>query len=211
MRKTTTRKTFSYFAVVFIFSLVSNVCLGQRKEFTPSWEIGVSTGQSFIGYFDGFGESGGYSTGLTIAPEVSYSYSRFFTASFSMLFTTAHEHDRNASYDRVSSVPSSKGAVSFTHHQTTFAPVIHFTPVNSERHNAYVGFGPALTFGQALKSESVSEVSTTIANDFSQIGLYGTLGYKFRIFTSWNIGGRYVYNKNEETSEHIMFTLGYTL
>ncbi len=191
--------------------LFDNSCFSQEKEFKSSWEIGISTGQSFVDYFDGFETVGmSYSRGLTIKPELTYDFSRYFSSSISLLFTTAHEGDNNSNYLRVFTT-SIYGASAFNLYQTTLAPEIQFSPIKTQKHKLYIGFGPTYSFGNSLLSQSLSEASTTMAKNISEFGYQGTLGYKFSFGKKWTIGGNYIYNKNEEKTEHILLSLGFKI
>lgn len=203
------RKTINYLSILLLLMAVNNTCFSQENKFNSNWEVSISSGQSFVDYFEGF--ETGYCTGLTIAPEVNYNFSRFFSVSFSLLFTTAHNGDKDVSFDRVFSAEDMNGAKVFNHYQTTLAPVIHFTPINSNKHNLYIGIGPSYTFGNSLFSETVSEASTTIAKNINEVGYLGILGYKFSILKKWTIGAKYIYNKNTEKTEHIMVSLGFKI
>ena len=144
-------------------------------------------------------------------PLENYNFSRFFSASFSFLYTTSHNGDKNASFQRVFSADAMEGANIFNHYQTTLAPVIHFTPINSNKHNLFIGFGPTYTFGNSLFSETIAEASTTIAKNINDLGYLGTLGYRYNLLKDWTIGAKYIYNKNTVKTEHILFSVGFKL
>ena len=200
--------SFLSFLLVLLFD---SSCFSQEKEFKSSWEIGISSGQSFIDYFDGFETSGlSYSRGLTIKPELTYDFSRYFSSSISLLITTAHEGDKNSNYLRVQKT-SIYGASVFNLYQTTLAPEIQFSPIKTTRHKLYIGIGPTYTIGNSLLSQSDNELSTTMAKSISEFGYQGTLGYKFSICKKWTIGGNYIYNKNAEKTEHLLISLGYKI
>lgn len=203
------RQTINYLSILLLLMAVNNNCFSQENELTSKWQVSISSGRSFIDYFEEF--ETGYSTGLTIAPEVNYRFSRFFSASFSLLFTTAHSGDKNVSFDRVLSAEAMEGAKVFNHYQTTLAPLIQFAPINSNKHNLYIEIGPSYTFGNSLFSETVSEASSTIAKSINDIGYIGTFGYKYNVAQNWTIGGKYIYNKNEKKTDHILFSIGYKL
>lgn len=203
-------KTINYLSILLLFLAINFTCFGQETKYNSNWEVSISSGQSFVDYSDGFGA--GYNKGLTISPEVSYNFSRFFSTSFSLLFTTAHNGDKNVSFDRTYSVNNVVDDTSVhNHYQTTLAPVIQFTPLNSDRHNLYVGVAPTYTFGNSLLSETIGEASTTMAKNISDIGYLGTLGYKFNLSKNWTIGAKYIYNENEVKTEHVLFSLGFKL
>ena len=200
--------SFLPFLLVLLFD---SSCFSQEKEFKSSWEIGISSGQSFVDNFDGFDHAGQtYSRGLTIKPELTYDFSRYFSSSISLLITTAHEGDKNSNYLRVFSTQSG-GASVLNHYQTTLAPEIQFSPVKTKKHKLYVGVGPTYTIGNSLFSQTSSEASTTLAKNISEFGYQGTLGYKFSICKKWTIGGNYIYNKNAEKTEHLLISLGYKI
>lgn len=191
--------------------LFDNSCFSQEKEFKSSWEIGISSGQSFVDYFDGFETAGlSYSRGLTIKPELTYDFSRYFSSSISLLFTTAHEGDKNSNYLRVNKT-SIYGASVFNLYQTTLAPEIQFSPIKTIKHKLYIGVGPTYTIGNSLLSQSDNELSTTMAKSIGEFGYQGTLGYKFSICKKWTIGGNYIYNKNAEKTEHLLVSVGYKI
>jgi len=202
--------TISLLSILLVL-LFDSSCFSQEKEFKSSWEIGISSGQSFVDYFDGFETAGlTYSRGLTIKPELTYDFSRYFSSSISLLFTTAHEGDKNSNYLRVFTA-SNSGASVFNLYQTTLAPEIQFSPIKTKKHKLYIGVGPTYTFGNSLLSQSYSEASTTMAKNISEFGYQGTLGYKFSFGKRWTIGGNYIYNKNEEKTEHILLSLGFKI
>lgn len=193
---------------ILLAVLFSNSCFSQQKEFESSWEISVSSGQSFVDYYENFGT--GYSTGLTIKPELTCDFSRYFSSSISLLFTTAHEGDKSANYYRVATTATG-GASVFNHYQTTLAPEIQFSPFKTKKHKLYIGVGPTYTFGNSLLSQSNNELSTTMAKAVNEFGYQGTLGYKFSLCKKWTIGGNYIYNKNAEKTEHILLSLGFRI
>lgn len=195
--------------VSLLLLLISTACFSQDKEFTPDWEISMSAGQSFVDYYEGFGT--GYNTGLTFNPEVSYNFSRLFSASLSMYFTTAHSGNDRANHNRVQSVESSEGVSIASLYQTTVAPGIQFIPLNSKRHLVFLGAGPSYTFGNSLLSETVSEISTTLFKQIGEFGYVGSVGYKYSICKNWRIGGRYIYHKGKEKTEHILLSVGYSI
>jgi len=196
------------FLSILLVLLFDSSCFSQEKEFKSSWEIGISSGQSFVDNFVGFDHAGQtYSRGLTIKPELTYDFSRYFSSSISLLITTAHEGDKNSNYLRVFSSQSGSANV-LNHYQTTLAPEIQFSPVKTKKHKLYVGIGPTYTLGNSLFSQTLGETSTTMAKHFSEFGYQGTLGYKFSFGERWSIGGNYIYNKNAEKTEHLLISLG---
>lgn len=199
------------FLSILLVLLFDSWCFSQEKEFKSSWEISISSGQSFVDYFDGFETAGlTYSRGLTIKPELTYDFSRYFSSSISLLFTTAHEGDKNSNYLRVFTT-SNSGASVFNLYQTTLAPEIQFSPIKTKKHKLYIGVGPTYTFGNSLLSQSYSEASTTMAKNISEFGYQGSLGYKFSFGKKWTMGGNYIYNKNDEKTEHILLSLGFKI
>lgn len=209
--KVTMKTNIISFLSILLVLLFDSSCFGQEKEFISSWEISISSGQSFVEYFDGFETAGlSYSRGLTIKPEITYDFSRYFSSSISLFFTTAHEGDKNSNYSRVFTTTNS-GASVFNHYQTTFAPEIQFSPIKTEKHKLYFGVGPTFTLGNSLLSQSYSESSTTMAKNISEFGYQGTLGYKFSFGNNWSIGGNYIYNKNAEKTEHLLISVGYKI
>jgi len=196
---------------ILLAVLFSNSCFSQQKEFKSSWEISISSGQSFVDYFDGFETAGlNYSRGLTIKPELTYDFSRYFSSSISLLLTTAHEGDKNSNYLRIFTT-SISGASVFNLYQTTLAPEIQFSPLKTKKHKLYIGVGPTYIFGNSLLSQSYSEASTTMAKNISEFGYQGTLGYRFSLCKKWTIGDNYIYNKNAEKTEHILLSLGFRI
>lgn len=196
---------------ILLVLLFDSSCFGQEKEFKSSWEISISAGQSFVDYFDGFETAGlTYSRGLTIKPELTYDFSRYFSSSISLLLTTAHEGDKNSNYLKVFTT-SNSGASVFNLYQTTLAPEIQFSPIKTKKHKLYLGVGPTYTFGNSLLSQSYSETSTTMAKNMIEFGYQGTLGYKFSFGKKWIIGGNYIHNKNTEKTEHLLLSLGFKI
>lgn len=189
--------------------LFSGTCFSQDKEYHPNWEISMSSGQSFVDYIEGFGT--GFNTGLTFSPEVSCHFSRLFTASLSMYFTTAHSGNDKANLVRVFSVEPFEGVSIVNHYQTTLTPAIQFIPLHFKKHQVFIGIGPSYTFGNSLLSESIGEISTTLFKHVGDFGYLGSVGYQFSIGKNWGIGGRYIYNKGNEKTEHILFSLGYRI
>lgn len=199
------------FLSILLLLLLDSSCFSQEKEFKSSWEIGISSGQSFVDYFDGFETAGlNYSRGLTIKPELNYDFSRYFSSSISLLITTAHEGDKNSNYLRVNKT-SINGASVFNLYQTSLAPEIQFSPIKTIKHKLYIGVGPTYTLGNSLLSQSDNELSTTMAKSIGEFGYQGTLGYKFSFGERWSIGGNYIYNKNAEKTEHLLISLGYKI
>ncbi|WP_319591281.1 hypothetical protein [uncultured Draconibacterium sp.] len=203
------RKTINSLSILLMFLAINSTCFGQEIKYNSNWEVGMSSGQSFVDYYDGFGT--GYNKGLTISPEVNYNFSRFFSLSFSLLLTTAHNGEKDVSFHRTFSVENMENTSIHNHYQTTLTPTIQFTPIKSNRHNMYIGVGPSYTFGNSLFSETVAEASTTMAKKINEFGYLGTLGYKFSVLKNWTIGAKYIYNKNEEKTEHILFCIGFKL
>jgi hypothetical protein len=196
---------------ILLVLLFDSYCFSQEKEFKSSWEIGISSGLSFVDYFDGFETVGmSYSRGLTIKPELTYDFSRYFSSSISLLFTTAHEGDKNSNYLRVNKT-SIYGASVFNLYQTTLAPEIQFSPIKTIKHKLYIGVGPTYTVGNSLLSQSANELSTTMAKNISEFGYQGTLGFRFSYGKKWQVGLNYVYNKNTEKTEHLLISLGYKI
>lgn len=199
------------FLSILLVLLFDSSCFSQEKEFKSSWEINISAGQSFVDYFDGFETAGlSYSRGLTIKPELTYNFSRYFSSSISLLFTTAHVGDKNSNYLRVFTT-SNSGASVFNLYQTTLVPEIQFSPLKTKKHKLYIGVGPTYTLGNALLSQSSAETSTTMAKNISEFGYQGTLGYKFSFGEKWTIGGNYIYNQNAEKTEHLLISLGFRI
>lgn len=205
-------KTNSFSFLFILLTLVfDSPCFSQEKEFKTSWDINISSGQSFVDYFDGFETAGlSYSRGLTIKPELTYDFSRYFSGSVSLFFTTAHEGDKRSDYLRVFTT-STGGASVFNLYQTTLAPEIQFSPVKTKKHKLYIGVGPTYTIGNSVLSQSYSEASTTMAMNISEFGYQGTLGYKFSFGKKWTIGGNYCYNQNAEKTEHVLISAGYKI
>jgi outer membrane protein W len=164
-----------------------------------------------VDYYEGFDMSLDYNTGLTFNPEVSYNFSRLFSTSLSMYFTTAHSGNDQANLNRVHSVEPFEGVSIASHYQTTMAPAIQFIPLHTKKHQVFIGAGPTYTFGNSLLSETVSETSTTLFKHIDDFGYLGSVGYNFSFTENWRIGGRYVYNKGKEKTEHILLSLGYTI
>lgn len=202
------KKTITILSLLLLL-LISTHSFSQEKEFTPDWEISMSAGQSFVDNMEGFGT--GYNTGLTFNPEVSYNFSKMFTASLSMYFTTAHSGNDEANYTKVYSVDPFEGVSIASHYQTTVAPVIQFNPIHSKKHQVFMGIGPTYTFGNSLLSETISETSTTLFKQIDEFDYIGSVGYKYSIGKNWRIGGRYSYNKNQEKTEHVLVSLGYKI
>jgi len=198
------------FLSILLVLLFNSSCFSQEKEFKSNWEISISSGQSFVDNFEGFDHAGQtYSRGLTIKPELTYDFSRYFSSSISLLITTAHEGDKNSNYLGVFSIQGSTSVLN--HYQTTLAPEIQFSPVKTKKHKLYIGVGPTYTIGNSLFSQTFAEASTTMAKNISEFGYQGTLGYKFSICKKWTIGGNYIYNKNAEKTEHLLISLGYKI
>ena len=163
------------FLSILLVLLFNSSCFSQEKEFKSNWEISISSGQSFVDNFEGFDHAGQtYSRGLTIKPELTYDFSRYFSSSISLLITTAHEGDKNSNYLGVFSIQGSTSVLN--HNQTTLAPEIQFSPVKTKKHKLYIGVGPTYTIGNSLFSQTSSEISTTMAKHFSEFGYQGTLG-----------------------------------
>lgn len=200
-----------FYVTILLVLLLDNLCYSQEKKYKSSWEISISSGQSFVDYFDGFETAGmTYSRGLTIKPELTYDFSRYFSSSISLLFTTAHEGDKNSNYLHVFTT-STSGASVFNLYQTTLTPEIQFSPIKSKIHKLYIGVGPTYTIGNSLLSQSNYETSTTMAKNINEFGYQGTLGYKFSFGKKWTIGGSYIHNKNTEKSEHVLLSLGFKI
>jgi opacity protein-like surface antigen len=199
----------NFFLTILMVVLFSGSCFSQEKELKTNWEISISSGQSFIDYYNqGFGT--GYSTGLTIKPEITCNISKHFSGSFSLLVTSAHNGDKNANYLRV--FATQNGSVSvFNHYQTTLSPEIQFSPIKTGRHKLYIGIGPTYSFGNSLLSQSYNEASTTMAKNINEFGYQGTLGYKLCFAKKWTIGGNYIYNKGVIKTEHLLISFGYKI
>jgi len=194
---------------ILLVLLFDSSCFSQEKEFKSSWEISISSGQSFVDNFIGAGLD--YSTGLTFNPEVTYNFTDIFSTSLSLLSTTANTGSKSADFRRVYSVEDINGVGVADHYQTTLTPTIQFSPINLKKHKLYIGVGPSYTIGNSLLSETIGEVSTTISKNISEFGYLGTIGYKFSFSKNWTIGGKYIYNKNNQKAEHILISLGYKI
>lgn len=196
------------FLAILMVVLFNGSCFSQEKELKTNWVISISSGQSFINYYEGFGTS--YCKGLTIKPEITCDFSRYFSSSFSLLFTTANAGDKNANYNKVFTTSDVWVSV-FNQNQTTLAPEIQFSPIKTNKHKFYIGVGPTFTFGNSLLSQSFNEASTTMSKNISEFGYQGTIGYKLSLGKNLTIGGNYIYNKNIERTEHLLVSLGYKI
>jgi hypothetical protein len=180
----------------------------QAQESKSNWEISISSGQSFIDFYNGFGT--GYCKGLTIKPELTYNISRYFSSSFSLLFTTGNTGDKNVNYKQVFTTSDVWVSV-FNQNQTTLAPEFQFSPIKTDKHKLYFGIGPTYSFGNSLLSQSFNEASTTMARNINEFGYQGTLGYRFSFKNKWSIGGNYIYNKGLIKTEHLLVSFGYKI
>lgn len=203
------KKTTFTFVLSFLFLQMTHVCLSQENEFKPNWEISMSSGQSFVDYIEGFGT--GYNTGLTFSPQVSYNFSKLFSTSLSLYFTTAHSGNDKANLNKVYLPEPSEGVRIASHYQTTLSPSIEFIPLRIKNHQILIGVGPTYTFGNSLLSETFGETSTTLFRHVDEIGYLGSVGYHFSFGKSWSMGGKYIYNQAQEKTEHLLLSLRYRI
>lgn len=197
------------FSILVILLLPQVNCFAQEEKATDSWLVNFSAGISGVHIAPELNSD--YQEGFSLTPEIICNFSDMFSASFTCAFIAANHGENTPGYDRVQSVELGKGAKVYNHYQVTLAPMLHFYPIKSRKHHPYLAFGPGYSFGNAVLSETFSEMSTTLAHNINDFGYVVEIGYRFNICKNWAIGAKYIYNETGDKTENLMFSVGYMI
>lgn len=198
------KKQITLLLIIAALSLNFKSTNAQQTDFEPSWEVSFGMGQGFVNFFPDFGTS--YSTGLSYKTEAVYSFSKRFSYSTSILITTARSNRKDYDMNYNGAIPSV-----FSHYQTVFAPGLLFTPLKAGKHEINLGAGPVFVFGHSQSTDLHRADHPVLVKNFNEFGYLASIAYKFWLTEKWNCSASYIFNQNSESSEHLMFSIGYLL